>query len=153
MKRQAFAVWTGGLKEGAGILNTESQVLKATPYSFVSRFESGRGTNPEELIAAAHAGCFSMALAGHLNQAGLKPEKIETRAELTLEKVNELWTITAIHLDVQAVVPRASRAAFSEAAAKAEKNCPVSRLLNCKITVSSEPDVAAEHLLLLLRSV
>lgn len=137
MKRHASAVWMGGLKEGKGTVSTETKVLNHAAYSFGSRFESGAGTNPEELVAAAHAGCFSMALSGILNESGLTPEKIETMAELTLEKFDVGWTITEIHLDVSARVPKATPASFAEAAHKAETGCPISRLLKCRITLTA----------------
>lgn len=137
MKRHASAVWMGGLKDGKGTVSTETGVLNHTAYSFGSRFESGAGTNPEELVAAAHAGCFSMALSAILGESGLTAEKIETMAELTMEKLDAGWTVTALHLDVSARVPKATPAAFAEAAKKAETGCPISRLLNCRITMEA----------------
>ncbi len=138
MKRKASAVWQGGLKDGKGTMSTpDSGVLSSTPYSFGTRFESQPGTNPEELIAAAHAGCFSMALSGQLNAANLKPERIATSAEVTLEKTDAGFTVTAVHLDVSAKVPGASREAFDKAANNAKSGCPISRLLNAKITMSA----------------
>lgn len=137
MKRRASAVWMGGLKEGKGTVSTETKVLNNTAYSFGSRFETGAGTNPEELVAAAHAGCFSMALSGILNESGLTAEKIETRATLTMEKLDVGWTVSEIHLDVVARVPKATPAIFAEAARKAETGCPISRLLNCRITMEA----------------
>jgi len=113
------------------------KVLNNTAYSFGSRFENGAGTKPEELVAAAHAGCFSMALAGILNESGLTPEKIETMAEPTMEKLDAGWTVIAIHLDMSARVPKATPAAFAEAARKAETGCPISRLLKCRITMAA----------------
>ena len=138
MKRKASAVWQGGLKDGKGTMSTpDSGVLSSTPYSFGTRFESQPGTNPEELIAAAHAGCFSMALSGQLNAANLKPERIATSAEVTLEKTDAGFTVTAVHLDVRAKVPGASQEAFDKAANNAKSGCPISRLLNAKISMSA----------------
>ena len=138
MKRKASAVWNGGLKGGNGIMSADSGVLKDTQYSFSTRFENGIGTNPEELIAAAHAGCFSMAFSGQLEKAGLAPESISTKATLTLEKTDAGFTITAIHLDVSAKVPGADKQAFDQAANNAKTGCPVSRLLNTKITMDAK---------------
>ena len=137
MQRKASAVWHGGLKDGKGVITTDSGVLANTQYSFATRFESGVGTNPEELIAAAHAGCFSMALAAQLGNAKLTPESIRTTATLTMEKLDAGWTITAVHLDVTANVPGADTAAFTTAANNAKAGCPVSRALNAKITMSA----------------
>jgi len=137
MKRKGMAVWQGDLKGGSGTVSTESGVLSATPYSFTTRFENGTGTNPEELIAAAHAGCFSMALSAQLGGAGLKAESISTSATLSFEKLEEGWTVTKIHLDVEAKVPGASREAFQTAALDAKKGCPVSRLLKTEITMDA----------------
>ena len=108
IKRKASAVWTGGLKDGKGTLTTESRTLDQTPYAFASRFENGAGTNPEELVAAAHAGCFTMAMSLALGEAGWKPEKLETAATLTLEKTDAGMTVTAIHLSLTADVPNAA---------------------------------------------
>jgi len=138
MKRKASAVWTGALKDGKGNLSTDSGVLENTPYSFSTRFESGKGTNPEELIAAAHAGCFTMALSGQLGNAGLTPERLQTTATLTMEKLDAGWTVTAIHLDLTARIPGATAAAFDTAANNAKAGCPISRLLNTKITMSAK---------------
>lgn len=130
MKRHAHAVWKGGLKDGNGTLSTERGVLKETPYNFSGRFAEGTtGTNPEELIGAAHAGCFSMAFSGQLNEAGMTPERIETKASVSLEKVDGKMTVTAIHLDVVATIPGADEAAFRKAAENAKAGCPISRLL------------------------
>lgn len=129
MKREASAVWMGGLKDGQGTVSTRSGALAGVRYTFHDRFEQGAGTNPEELIAAAHAGCFSMALSGRLGDANLKPEIIRTQATLTLEKLEEGWSVTGIHLDVTAKVPGAERAAFEKAAELAKNTCPISRLL------------------------
>ncbi|MEZ4698835.1 MAG: OsmC family protein [Rhodothermales bacterium] len=137
MKRNGSAVWTGGLKDGKGTVSTASGVLKDTQYSFSTRFEDGIGTNPEELIAAAHAGCFSMALSGQLGAAGLTAERIATTAALTLEKTDAGFTITAIHLTVSARVPGATEEAFATAAGNAKAGCPVSRVLNAAITMDA----------------
>jgi len=137
MQRKASAVWRGGLKDGQGTVSTDSGVLKQTPYSFSTRFENQPGTNPEELIAAAHAGCFSMALSAQLGNAGMTPESIETTATLTLEKTDAGFTITAIHLDTQARVPGADRGKFEECANNAKAGCPVSRVLNAKISMNA----------------
>lgn len=138
MKRKASAVWNGGLKDGKGAISTESGVLKDTQYSFSTRFENGIGTNPEELIAAAHAGCFSMALSAQLGGANLKPERIATTATVTLEKLEAGWTLSAVHLDVSAKVPGASREAFETAAKNAKAGCPISRVLNATITMDAK---------------
>jgi osmotically inducible protein OsmC len=137
MKRKASAVWEGGLKDGKGKLSTASGVLSNTQYSFATRFESGVGTNPEELIAAAHAGCFSMALSGQLGNAGMTAKSIQTAATVTLEKTEAGFTITAVHLDVVAAIPGADAQAFATAAANAKAGCPVSRVLNAKITMDA----------------
>ena len=138
MKRSASAHWEGGLKDGKGTLASASGVLKSTPYSFKTRFESTPGTNPEELIAAAHAGCFSMALSGQLGEAGLSATSIDTTATVTLEMLPGGPTITGVHLDLSAKVPGASKAAFDKAAADAKAGCPISRLLNTKITLDAK---------------
>lgn len=138
MQRKASAVWKGGLKDGKGTVSSASGVLKETPYSFATRFENAAGTNPEELIAAAHAGCFSMALSGQLGAANLTAESIATTATLTMEKLDTGWTITAVHLDVAAKVPGADAAAFNTAAENAKKGCPVSKVLNAKITMAAK---------------
>ncbi len=135
MIKKAWAVWHGSIKEGGGTISTETGVLKEAPYGFKARFESGKGTNPEELIGAAHAGCFSMALTVMLGEAGLTPEKIETDAEITLEKVGAGYEITASHLIVSARIPGAVDAQLQEIAAKAKSGCPVSKLLKAKITM------------------
>lgn len=137
MQRTASAHWAGGLKDGKGTVSTQSGVLKETPYSFSTRFENGIGTNPEELIAAAHAGCFSMALSAELGKAGLTPEAIDTNAALTMEKTDAGFTITAIHLDVSVKIPGADPHKFDEAAQNAKRGCPVSRVLNANITLSA----------------
>lgn len=137
MKKKAWAVWKGGIKDGGGTLSTETGVLKEAPYGFKSRFESGPGTNPEELIGAAHAGCFSMALSLILGEAGLKVEKIETHAEVSLEKVGDGFEITASHLKVVATIPGASPEQFSELAHKAKSGCPVSKLMKANISLEA----------------
>jgi osmotically inducible protein OsmC len=138
MKRKASAVWKGGLKDGQGRISTDSGVLADTQYSFSTRFEEGTGTNPEELIAAAHAGCFSMALSGQLGNAGLTAESISTTASVRLEKTEAGFTITSVHLDVRARVPGADEQAFETAANNAKAGCPVSRLLNAQITMDAK---------------
>ncbi len=138
MKRSASAHWTGNLKEGKGTVSTESGVLAATPYSFSTRFEDGKGTNPEELIAAAHAGCFSMALSGQLAGAGMVAEAIDTSATVTFEKLEAGFTVTEVHLKLVAKIPGADKAAFETAANNAKTGCPISRLLNAKITLEAQ---------------
>jgi osmotically inducible protein OsmC len=138
MKRKASAAWNGGLKDGKGAITTESGVLKDTQYSFSTRFENGIGTNPEELIAAAHAGCFTMALSGQLGGANLKADHIATIATVMLEKLDAGWTLTAVHLDVSAKVPGASAEAFDTAAKNAKAGCPISRVLNATITMDAK---------------
>jgi osmotically inducible protein OsmC len=137
MKRNASAVWKGGLKDGKGTISTDSGVLSDTQYSFSTRFEDGVGTNPEELIAAAHAGCFSMALSGQLGQAGLTAESIQTTASVKLEKGDAGFAITSVHLNVKARVPGADRQAFEKAANNAKAGCPVSKVLNTEITMEA----------------
>jgi len=138
MQRTASAHWSGGLKDGKGTVSTQSGVLNQTQYSFSTRFENGIGTNPEELIAAAHAGCFTMALSAQLGDAGMTAESIDTKATLTLEKTDAGFTITAVHLDVKARIPGADKAKFDGAAQNAEKGCPVSRVLKANITMTAE---------------
>lgn len=138
MKRKASAHWAGGLKDGKGTVSTQSGVLSKTQYSFSTRFEDGAGTNPEELIAAAHAGCFSMALSNQLGEAGLTAQSIDTEATLTMEKTDAGFTVTEINLDVTANIPGADQAKFLEAAEKAKAGCPISRLLNAKITMNAK---------------
>jgi lipoyl-dependent peroxiredoxin len=138
MERKASAVWTGGLKEGKGEFSAPSGVFSHTPYSFRTRFEDAPGTNPEELIAAAHASCFSMALSAQLGAANLTPESINTTANLKMEKLDSGWAITTIHLDVRARVPNSDDAAFQKAAENAKAGCPVSKVLNAKITMSAK---------------
>ena len=137
MKRKASAEWNGGLKDGQGKISTDSGVLRDTQYSFSTRFENGAGTNPEELIAAAHAGCFSMALSGQLGNANLKADGIRTTAAVTLDKTDAGFTITAVHLDVVARVPGASQEQFQTAANNAKAGCPVSRVLRAEITMNA----------------
>jgi osmotically inducible protein OsmC len=138
MKRTASAVWQGDLKQGKGSISLQSGVLQDTPYSFTTRFESTPGTNPEELIAAAHAGCFAMATSAFLGKAGFAPERLATTADLTLEQVEGNWTITKIHLDLSAKVPGISREQFEKIAAEAKANCPVSRVLRAEITLAAK---------------
>jgi osmotically inducible protein OsmC len=137
MERKASAVWKGGLKDGKGTISAPGGVLNNTPYSFTTRFENAPGTNPEELIAAAHAACFSMALSAQLSGANLPPESISTNARLTMEKLEAGWTITAVHLDVAARVPNADEATFHKLAENAKSGCPVSKVLNAKITMNA----------------
>jgi len=138
MKRTASAVWTGGLKDGKGSLSTQSGALKDLPYGFKTRFEDEPGTNPEELIGAAHAGCFSMALSGQLGEKGMTAESIKTEATVTLEKVGDGFSVTAVHLDLVAKIPGADKAAFETAANNAKAGCPISKLLNAKITLNAK---------------
>ena len=133
MKRTSKAIWNGSGKEGNGNLTTQSGVLKGKPYSFSSRFEEGEGTNPEELVAAAHAGCFSMKLSFVLGAAGFTPERIETDCTITLEN----GTVTSSHLVLKAAIPGISQEKFLECAKDAEKNCPISKLLNAEITLEA----------------
>jgi osmotically inducible protein OsmC len=137
MKRNASAEWKGDLKSGKGTISTDSGVLKNTQYSFSTRFESGAGTNPEELIAAAHAGCFSMALSAQLGERGITPESIQTTATVTLEKKETGFTVTSSHLEVRARIPGADKAKFDEAANNAKAGCPISKLLNANITMNA----------------
>jgi len=137
MKRNAKAVWKGGLKDGKGTISTDSGVLSDTQYSFNTRFEEGKGTNPEELIAAAHAGCFSMALSAQLEDVGLTAESIRTTASVRLDKTDAGFAITSVHLDVAAQVPGADRQAFETAAQNAKAGCPVSKVLNAEITMDA----------------
>jgi len=135
MKRTASAVWNGSLKEGNGQISSQSGVLTDTPYSFGTRFAEERGTNPEELIAAAHAGCFSMALSAGLGKAGFEPSRIKTSASLDLENVEGSWRITTIRLETFARVPKISQAQFENIAQDAKTNCPVSQVLRANITL------------------
>jgi len=138
MKRSASAVWNGGLKDGKGSISTQSGVLADAQFSFGTRFEEGQGTNPEELIAAAHAGCFSMALSAQLNNAGQTAERIQTEATVTLEKKDEGFTVTAVHLKVRGKVPGATPPDFEKAAQAAKTGCPISRLLKAEITMETK---------------
>ena len=137
IKRNGSAVWSGGLKDGKGAVSTGSGVLKDSQYGFNTRFEDGPGTNPEELIGAAHAGCFTMALSGQLGQAGLTAQGLRTTATVSMEKVEGGFSITAVHLDLVAKIPGSSQEAFDKAANTAKENCPVSKLLNAEITLAS----------------
>jgi osmotically inducible protein OsmC len=138
MKRKASAVWKGGLKDGKGTISTESGVLDNSQYSFGTRFEQGKGTNPEELIAAAHASCFSMALSGQLGNAGITATEINTTATVTLEKTDAGFTVTSSHLAVTAKIPGGDAKAFETAANNAKAGCPISRVLNTKITMDAK---------------
>jgi osmotically inducible protein OsmC len=138
MKRTASAIWSGDLKNGHGALATHSGVLKDTPYSFATRFEAAQGTNPEELIAAAHAGCFTMALSASLGKAGFIPKRLATQASVTLELVSGNFTITAVHLENEAWVPGISAEQFATIAGDAKANCPVSRLLRAEISLTAK---------------
>jgi osmotically inducible protein OsmC len=137
MQRRATAVWQGGLKDGKGTISTESKALSAIPYSFAMRFEGAPGTNPEELLGAAHAGCFTMALSGRLGEAGIQPERIETKATITFEKLDTGFTITRSHLDVAVRAPGADRAKFEAAAQQAKENCPLSKVLKAAISMDA----------------
>jgi lipoyl-dependent peroxiredoxin len=138
MKRSASAIWSGDLKSGHGALATHSLVLKDTPYSFATRFETANGTNPEELIAAAHAGCFTMALAASLGRAGFTPKRLATQATVSLELINGNWTISSVHLENEAWIPGIDKAKFEQIAADAKANCPVSRLLRAEISLTAK---------------
>lgn len=138
MKRTASAVWNGNLKQGKGSISTQSGVLKDTQYGFNTRFEEGPGTNPEELIAAAHAGCFSMALSAQLGEAGLTADRIETSAAVTLEKLADGFAITGVHLQLTARIPGATQEQFQQIANKAKVGCPVSKVLKANITLDAK---------------
>ena len=138
MTRKASAVWQGDLKGGKGTVSTDSGVLSNTQYSFNTRFENGKGTNPEELIAAAHAGCFSMALSAELGKAGITPERIETTANLSFDKQDTGWAVTGIHLQSNVKLASGDRSKFDAAANAAKTGCPISRLLNTKITLDAK---------------
>ena len=138
MKRHASAQWNGDLKTGKGTVSTQSGVLSQTQYSFTTRFENGNGTNPEELIAAAHAGCFTMALSAQLGAANLVADQLATTATVTMEKLDAGWTVTGIHLDVKGRVPKADAAAWEKATTAAKTGCPISRLLNTTITMETK---------------
>jgi len=137
MQRSASAQWRGDLKSGAGTVSTASGTLSQTPYSFHSRFEQGKGTNPEELLAAAHAGCFTMAVSAQLAQAGLKADSLDTTCTITLEKTDGGFSITESHLELKARIPGASQDAFEKATQAAKSGCPVSKLYNTKITLEA----------------
>ncbi len=137
MKSSGSAIWSGGIKDGKGAISTQSGALKEHPYGFSSRFEGKAGTNPEELIGAAHAGCFTMALSLILGEANLTATRMETRADVTLEKQGDGYAITAVHLTLKADVPGATADKFQELADKAKENCPVSKLLNTKISLDA----------------
>ena len=143
MERTASAVWNGSLKDGKGALSTQSGILADAPYSFVTRFENAKGTNPEELIGAAHAGCFTMALSAQLGTIHFTPEKIHTVASVTLENLSGTWTISKIHLDVTAKIPGISQSAFEAAAASAKANCPFSRLFKADISLKTTLEPSA----------
>src|SRR6516164_1230436 len=138
MQRKGSAHWSGGLKEGQGLVSTASGVLNNTQYSFSTRFENGIGTNPEELIAAAHAGCFSMALSAQLGNAGMTAESIDTTATVTLEKLESGFAITTVHLQVKVKIPGGDKAKFEQAAKNAKEGCPISKLFNAKITMDAQ---------------
>jgi osmotically inducible protein OsmC len=140
MKRSAQAQWQGDLKTGAGTISTASGTLANTPYSFHSRFEQGKGTNPEELLAAAHAGCFTMAVSSQLTQAGLKAERLETNCTITLEQKDGSFAITESRLELKAKIPGATQEAFDKATQAAKTGCPVSKLYNTKITLDAHLD-------------
>ena len=138
MKRSASAVWRGGLQDGTGTVSTDSGVLSNTPYNFKMRFENEAGTNPEELVAAAHAACFSMALSLFLGQAGMTAQSIETKATVSLDQVDGGFTITSSHLQTNVTIPNADKAAFDKAVETAKTGCPISKLLNAKITLDAK---------------
>lgn len=133
MKRHAKAIWEGSIKGGKGSLSSQSGILNLTPYSFMSRFEDGKGTNPEELIAAAHAGCFSMQLSAFLTEEGYIPKRLETKGEITLKE----GSITNSHLTLVAKIPEISQEKFDNLVEKAKKNCPISKLLSIEISVDA----------------
>ncbi len=137
MQRKASAIWQGGLKDGKGTISTESGTLENTQYSFSTRFENGKGTNPEELLAAAHAGCFAMALSNKLAHASMVPNKLDATATISIEKTQSGFAITKSHIDLIATIPGADKAKFEAAVKAAETECPVSKLFNAEITVST----------------
>jgi len=143
MQRSATAVWNGTVKDGKGSISTPSGTLTDAPYSFLTRFENAKGTNPEELIGAAHAGCFAMALSAQLSTMNFTPESIKVTATVSLEKLEAGWTISKIHLDLAARIPGITQAAFESAAASAKANCPVSRLFKADISLTSVLEQAA----------
>ncbi len=138
MKRTASAAWTGGLKDGKGSLSTQSGILKDAQYGFSTRFENGPGTNPDERIAAAHAGCVTRALSAQLGEAGMTAESLKTTAQVTLDKVDDGFAITSVHLDLVAKIPGADQQAFQAAADRAKAGCPVSKLFKAEITLDSK---------------
>jgi osmotically inducible protein OsmC len=137
MKRSATAVWQGGLKDGKGTVSTESGTLSSVPHNFRMRFENEKGTNPEELIAAAHAACFSMALSMILGEVGMKADSIDTKATVTLDPSGGGFAVTSSALETTVKIPNADRAAFAKAAEAAKSGCPISKLLNAKITLDA----------------
>jgi len=141
MERKATAVWRGDVKSGKGLLSTKSMVLKESQYSFGTRFENGIGTNPEELLAAAHAGCFAMAVSSQLGKIGLRPERLEATATITFQKVGEHFAITKSHLDLLAQVPGASQTKFDAAGNAAQTGCPVAKLFKAEISVDARLEV------------
>lgn len=143
MQRSATAVWNGTLKDGKGSISTPSGTLADAPYSVLTRFENAKGTNPEELIGAAHAGCFAMALSAQLSTMNFTPESIKVSATVSLEKLEAGWTISKIHLDLAARIPGITQTAFESAAASAKANCPVSRLFKADISLTSVLEQAA----------
>lgn len=143
MERTSTAVWSGSLKDGKGSISTPSGVLKDSPYSFLTRFENGKGTNPEELIAAAHAACFAMALSAQLGTMNFTPQSLRSSATVTLEKLDAGWTVTKSHLELAAKIPGISAEAFESAAQSAKANCPISRLLQAEVTLSAHLEQAA----------
>lgn len=140
MKRKGSAVWTGGLKDGRGVVSTESGALAEKKYSFSTRFEGEPGTNPEELIGASHAACFSMALSGGLGKAGMNVERIQTTSTVTIDKTDDGFGVTGVHLDVTAKIPGADPQAFQKAAQAAKEGCPISKLLKAPITMDAKLD-------------
>lgn len=137
IKKKAWAIWKGGIKDGGGTISTETGVLKEAPYGFNSRFEGGKGTNPEELLGAAHAGCFAMATSLMLTEAGFKPDSLEAHAEVTLDKDGEGFSIKSSHLTLKAKVPGIDQAKFDEITAKSKAGCPVSKVLKAEITLTA----------------
>ena len=138
MKKTATAAWSGDLKTGKGTISTQSGALKSQPYGFNTRFGDTPGTNPEELLGAAHAGCFTMALSNILGEAGMVAQSLDTKAEVTLDKVDDGFSITAVHLTTKARIPGADKAAFEQAANKAKEGCPISKVLNARITLDAQ---------------
>ena len=143
MERTATAVWTGSLKDGKGSISTPSGALQNSPYSFLTRFENGKGTNPEELIAAAHAACFAMALSAQLGTMNFTPQSLRATATVALEKLDSGWTVTKSHLELAAKIPGITAEAFDSAAQSAKANCPISRLLKAEVTLNAHLEQAA----------